>query len=269
MPKKEEESSGGAPEWMCTFSDMMSLLLCFFVLLFSMSTIEKKKMVQAVGSLRAAFGGLPAPYIVETIQDKHTPPELSRPAQSQRRKSYGKDELRVEEQRKFRDWHLQNVVQVTGTEQGITFRVSGDALFEKGSADISAKGVLALSYIAEELIQFPSNPIVIAGHTDNTPTRQPFGNWLLGADRAYNVMKYLVEVGSEFGQVNPKRISYESFADTEPLPEVDASTTIGQALNRRVEITLVQTDEGDGTFFQNPLEKNPSTPLMLMDEGNP
>ncbi|MGC9328817.1 MAG: flagellar motor protein MotB, partial [Candidatus Hinthialibacter sp.] len=61
MAKKEEKPSG-APEWLCTFSDMMSLLLCFFVLLFSMSSIDKKKMIQAVGSVRAAFGGKPAPY---------------------------------------------------------------------------------------------------------------------------------------------------------------------------------------------------------------
>ncbi|MBN2326259.1 MAG: flagellar motor protein MotB [Candidatus Omnitrophica bacterium] len=267
MPKKEEKSSG-APEWMCTFSDMMSLLLCFFVLLFSMSTIDKKKMIQAVGSVRAAFGGRPSPYTVETIQDEHTPPELSRPAQPERRLSYAKDELRVEEQRKVRSWNLQNVIQVTGTEQGITFRISGDALFDRGKADLTVKGIYALTKIAEELIQFPSNPILIEGHTDNTPTPDQYGNWLLGANRAYNVMKYLVEMGCPFGQVNPKRIAYESYADTNPVPDVDENTSIGRSLNRRVEITLVQTDEGDGSYFRDPLVKNPRTPLIHLDDEN-
>lgn len=269
MPRKKEESSGGAPEWMCTFSDMMSLLLCFFILLFAMSTIEQKKMVQAVGSLRAAFGGLPAPYLVENIPDKLTSPELSRPAQTKRRKSYAKDELRVEEQRKVRDWHLQNVIQVTGTEQGITFRLSGDALFNKGSAELTERGIFALYYVAGELIQFPSNPILIKGHTDNTPSQRENGNWLLGADRAYSVMKYLIEQGCEFGQVDERRITYESFADTDPLPDVNENTVIGQAVNRRVEITLVQTDDGDGTYFENPIIKDPRTPLIFLEDKKP
>ncbi len=263
MPKQEEKS-GGAPEWMCTFSDMMSLLLCFFVLLFSMSTIEKKKKIQAVASLKAAFGGQPAPYIVENIPDKHTKPELSRPAQPKRKKSYGKDDLRVEIRQKVKSWSLQNVIQVTGVEQGITFRVSGDALFEKGSAIVTENGIVALNRIAGELIQFPSNPIRIEGHTDASPHSQKDGNWHLSAERAYAVMKFLVEVGCPFGQVNRERITYEAFSSNKPLPNLhERQTRIEQALNRRVEIILIQTDQGQGTFFHNPIEKDPRTPLFL------
>ncbi len=266
MPRKEEESSAGAPEWMCTFSDMMSLLLCFFVLLFSMSTIEKKKKIQAMASLKAAFGGQPAPYIVENIPDKHTQPELSRPAQPKRKKSYGKDELRVEERQKVRSWSLQNVVQVTGVEQGITFRISGDALFEKGSSIITEKGIVALDKIASELIQFPSNPIRIEGHTDASPHSEKDGNWHLSAERAYAVMKFLIEIGCPYGQVKKERISYEAFSDNKPLPNLhERQTRIEQALNRRVEIILIQTDQGEGTFFYDPIVKDPRTPLLLIN----
>lgn len=263
MARDDDDSPSGAPEWMCTFSDMMSLLLCFFVLLFALSTIEKKKLIEASGSLRAAFGGLPAPFILETIPDKQTsPPNLSAPAQTERRQSYAREELRREEEHKVRSQNLQETIQVTGTEQGITFRLSGDVAFEPASSRLKAEGIIALNFIANELIQFPSNPVRVDGHTDNTSSKgDPNANWLLGAERAYTVMRYLIDQGNIYGQVEEKRFTYESFGPYKPVPEVDENTAIGRALNRRVEITLLQTDEGDGTYFRDSTVRDPRTRL--------
>ena len=267
----------GAPEWMCTFSDMMSLLLCFFVLLFSLSTIEKKKMVQASGPLRAAFGGLPAPYVVEPIPDKKNQPEMSRPAQPVRKQFYAKEEITREEERKVKSKNLDHMIQVTGTEQGITFRLSGDFSFEQGSSELLSEGIIALQFIADEISQFPNNPIKVDGHTDNTKRRdEPDFNWRLAANRAYTVLEFLVNYGSERKRVDKRRFSYESYGDTKPLPDVDPNQAIGRSLNRRVEITLVQTDQGFGTTFEDETEKNPRTPLISpellqepkADEGN-
>ena len=261
MPK-EPEPPPGAPLWLCTFSDMMSLLLCFFVLLFALSTIEKKKMIQASGSLRAAFGGLPAPYLIENIPDKRTQPKISRPAQLQRAVSYAKNDLMREEVHKIKELSLQSVMQVTGTEQGITFRISGDALFDPGQATLRSGAILALDYVASELVRFPSNPIKIEGNTDNTFNKNdPDFNWRLGAERAYAVIRQLVDYGSTAGQVEESRFVYESFAQFNPLPDADSETTIGRAMNRRVDITLVQTDEQEGTFFEQPDLKNPRSPI--------
>lgn len=263
MPPKEEESKGGAPEWMCTFSDMMSLLLCFFVLLFSLSTIEKKKLVQASGSLKGAFGGLPAPYVVEPIPDKHTQPEMSRPAQPVRKQFYGKEEITREEARKVKSKNLDHMIQVTGTEQGITFRLSGDFAFDRGSAELKADAIEALQFIANEVSQFPNNPIKVDGHTDNTRRKSdPDFNWRLAANRAYTVMEFLIFFGSKDNRVNQQRFSYESYADTKPLPDVNPDLEIGRALNRRVEITLMQTDQGFGTMFEDETVHNPRTPLI-------
>jgi chemotaxis protein MotB len=265
MPR-EEEPKGGAPEWMCTFSDMMSLLLCFFVLLFSLSTIEKKKLIQASGSLRKAFGGLPAPYITEDIPDKHTKKELSQPAQLERRKFFGREELLREEQKKVKSKNLQKVIQVTGTEQGITFRVSGDALFETGSYEIKEDAYVALQFIADELILYASNPVRIEGNTDPSRTRSdPNGNWILAARRAYAVMEYFNTWGSELGQLSPHRLTYESHAEFNPV--ADNSVAIGQALNRRVDITLLQTDDGFGTYFDDETVKDPRTSLLGVPSG--
>ncbi len=266
MPTKEEPQKG-APQWICTFGDMMSLLLCFFVLLFSLSTIEKKKLIQAEGSLRKAFGGQPAPYLVETIPDKRTRPELSRPAQETRRTSFAKDELVREEERKIKSRNLQSVIQVTGTEQGITFRLSGDLTFERGSSDLTAQGISALLFIVDELNQFPRNPVNISGHTDNTRNpNKPDGNWLLGADRAYEVMEYMTQIGNMWGRLDEKRVTYESFGEYKPVPDVDPNTTIGRKLNRRVDITLLQTDRGDDTFYTDHWRKEPRTPIISPDD---
>lgn len=266
MPR-EEEPKKGAPEWMCTFSDMMSLLLCFFVLLFSLSTIEKKKMIQASGSLRKAFGGLPAPYITENIPDKHTEEELSRPNQMIRRKFYGKMDIVREEQKKVKSKELQDVIQVTGTEQGITFRVSGDALFQVGNYELAneADALVALEFINNELIRFASNPVHIKGHTDASGEAE--NNWILGARRSFEILKFFRDIGTNLGRVSPNRMSYESFGEYDPISSNE--TAVGQALNRRVDITLVQTDTGFGTYFDDPTTPNPRTPLMTNEPENP
>lgn len=270
MPRKDEDPPKGAPLWMCTFSDMMSLLLCFFVLLFSLSTIEKKKMVQASGSLRAAFGGLPAPYTVEHIPDKHTQEELSRPAQQVRKQFYAKEEITRELERKVKSMNLEPMIQVTGTEQGITFRLTGDFSFERGSAELTPDGIRALMFISDEISQFPNNPVKVDGHTDNTKRADaPDYNWRLSSNRAYEVMRFLIDYGSQSNRADRRRFSYEAFADTKPVPDIDPDTEIGRSLNRRVEITLIQTDQGFGTTFDDDLVRNPRTPLIdpgLLDE---
>ena len=117
MPGRDDDQPSGAPEWMCTFADMMSLLLCFFVLLFSISSIDNKQYIQAQGSLRGAFGGLPAPHPVENIPDKKSPPEMSRPMQKEKRISYAQQEL-VRDGTEDTLHLFRETIQVTGTGRG-------------------------------------------------------------------------------------------------------------------------------------------------------
>lgn len=261
---KKQECKKGAPEWMTTFSDLMSLLLCFFVLLFSLSTIIIKKKVHALGNMNAAFGGLPAPYIVENIPDRHTQEEISRPTELQRKKFYGKEEILRMEEHKVKSKKLDTVIQVTGTEQGITFRLSGDLSFQRGSAELTAEGYRALRFVADEVNQFSMNPVKVSGHTDNTRRAGDADvNWQLAADRAYTAMMYLIQWGSFYSStVDYRRFTYESFGEFHPLPHVDPDTEIGRRVNRRVEVTLIQTDQGYGTAFDESEARNPRTPLI-------
>lgn len=265
MGNKKEEAPLMAPLWMCTFSDMMSLLLCFFILLFALSTLEKKKKIQATGSMRKAFGGLPAPYMVENIPDRKTAEKMSREAQQTRRQFYGKSEVMREEERKVKSLNLQSVIQVTGTEQGITFRLSGDALFDHGSAELKPDAIASVYYVASRLIRYPSNPVWVDGFTDNTGNID--NNWQLSAQRAYNVMKYLVDFGAKAGRVDEERFRYQSYGQYKPLEDQDENTPLGQWLNRRVEITLIQTDQMDGTYYEDPNAKDPRSPLTVPDSA--
>lgn len=262
---KKEDPPNLAPLWMSTFSDMMSLLLCFFILLFALSTIEKKKKIQALGSLKKAFGGLPAPYLVENIPDRQTAEKMSREVQQTRRQFYAKSEVMREEERQVKSLNLQSVIQVTGTEQGITFRLSGDALFDRGSAEMKADAITSIYHVANRLIRYPSNPVLVDGFTDSTGDEDV--NWVLSAQRAYNVMKYLIDVGSKSGRVNRERFSYQSYGEFKPVesPSDDdedfEETDLGRWLNRRVEITLIQTDQLGGTYFSDSNLKDPRSPL--------
>lgn len=264
---KKEDPPNLAPLWMSTFSDMMSLLLCFFILLFALSTIEIKKKIQALGSLKKAFGGLPAPYLVENIPDRQTKEKMSRQVQQTRRQFYAKSEVMREEERQVKSLNLQSVIQVTGTEQGITFRLTGDALFDRGSADLKADAITAVYHVASRLIRYPSNPVLVDGFTDNTGDVD--NNWRLSAQRAYNVMEYLIDTGAKAGRVNRERFSYQSYGQFKPVEghydqdEEFENSELGRWLNRRVEITLIQTDQMEGTYFSDYNLKDPRSPLAI------
>ncbi len=266
-----EEEPKGAPLWMCTFSDMMSLLLCFFVLLFSLSTIEQKKWVMAKGSFQAGFGGQ-GNYV------KNMPPnpdestqDLSKVAPPKNQRYFGKNDIVARLRQKSKTWKLDDkIVEIKGTEKGIRFVISGDALFKDKSAKISPEAHLPLQFVADALVDLPSNPIRIVGHTDDRPPPpEEFpSNWELSAARARTVMDFI----TYDYPVDEGRFRYEGAADVRPrlkpgkseadrvlydyeqnpdirnlreMPYYSNNIKEEAAMNRRVELLLLQTDESD------------------------
>jgi len=168
--RKKEEAAGGAPEWMCTFSDMMSLLLCFFILLFALSSLEEKEFVNLAGSFRGAFGGMIAPYAVENIRSTHPQPEkISKSEQDAKKKAYGKDQVLTRLKQLYQSMKLDDTITIKGTEKGIQFTVMGDALFDRDSALIRPEAYTFLQQISENLWDLPDNPIKFSGHCDTGP----------------------------------------------------------------------------------------------------
>jgi len=227
------------PEWLATFGDLMSLLLCFFVLLLSMSTMNAKKVKEAIGSLAGALsvleGGTQAEVSPERMQ-KATPIQKT----EETTQTVNKLRAAITEFKQLsQGGRGANFILQEG-EKGFFIRLPADITFSPGSAKITSTDTLLflkrISIIINEYL--PKNiAIQIKGYTDNTPPppTSPYSdNWQLSAARAISVLKVLIKNG-----VNPKRLSAAAYGQYHPI--ASNLTPQGRAKNRRVEIWFFAT----------------------------
>lgn len=236
-PPIEDEGVGGAPEWMCTFSDLVTLLMCFFVLLFAMSTIQEETFKELIQSMKTALG-------VEQIPETGTREGLvmrTRPSKEKKETTQAVDELGGMVQKEMNEIvsdvkelilfnKLGGQVRVEATEDGVVITISDLVLFSPGSAVLSREGLDIMAKISRVLAQF-SYPIKVAGHTDNIPihTEKYASNWELSASRASDVVRFLISEG-----IDPFMLSAAGLAEFRPV--ADNRTAKGRSRNRRVEI---------------------------------
>lgn len=235
----------GAPAWVVTFGDLMSLLLCFFVLLLSFSEMDKAKYKEVSGSLAKAFGvqrkikAFQAPKGIKMISrdfDQELIP--ARPREEfiamQQREKIGKA-LKKEVETRFRD--LQDLIQVEVGEKEVTIRLMGETAFDSGKADIKAQMVPLLLKIGGVLAD-GKGEVIIAGHTDNVPVYGgPYGsNLKLSIARAATVAEFLLAKSA----IPASRVSTMGFGKYRPIETND--TDEGRKRNRRVEIILRAPD---------------------------
>ncbi len=242
--KKSEEGGGGAPEWMCTFSDMMSLLLCFFVLLFSLSSIEKVKFDQYIGSIQGSFGRIPNLFNMSFVKPLSTKPQKVEPAQRTKALKRAKEAIAKKAESKLVAEEKSKDIIVEGVEEGIRFTVTGRLLFEGGSADVKAEGEKILIDIAEILNDFPELKVRVEGHSSSIPLPPNSffrNNWRLSQARAYSVLQILSNKNK--GNVKEERLSFMSCGKYRPRFPND--TPENRALNRRVEIVLLQGNRSE------------------------
>lgn len=231
----QEETPAGAPAWMCTFADMVTLLMCFFVLLFAMSTTQQETFKELVLSLRTALGvqELPEAGTREGLMFQSTSAEDKAPE--------AVDELGGLVQKEIEDIvsdvkelimynKLAGMVKVEENESGATITISDVVLFGPGETKMSQSGLDVMAKVAHVLAQF-NYPIKISGHTDNTPihTDKFPSNWELSANRACDVVRFLISTG-----IKPNYLTAEAYAEYKPI--AINSTEAGRARNRRVEI---------------------------------
>ena len=235
----------GAPAWVVTFGDLMSLLLCFFVLLLSFSEMDKAKYKEVSGSLAKAFGvqrkikAFEAPKGIKMISrdfDQELIP--ARPREEfiamQQREKIG-IALKKEVETRFRD--LQDLIQVEVGEKEVTIRLMGETTFDSGKADIKAQMVPLLLKIGSVLAD-GKGEVIIAGHTDNVPVYGgPYGsNLKLSIARAATVAEFLLAKSA----IPASRVSTMGFGKYRPIESND--TDEGRKRNRRVEIILRAPD---------------------------
>ncbi len=234
----EEEHPEGAPEWMVTYGDLVTLLLCFFVLLFSMSKVEKDKFEAIAASLKSAIGK-------DQVPDAGTQLGLTMKTSQDSIKQNAVDELgglvkkeieKIDSEVKefiFAN-QLGGQVKTKVDEKGYVITISDVILFLPGKAVIEDGAYLLLEKIKDILSRFQYN-VRIEGHTDNTPIKNQFypSNWELSSARACEVVRFFIDKG-----IPPERLSAEGFAEYRPVATND--TPDGRALNRRVEIVFVR-----------------------------
>lgn len=243
MAKKSqpEEKAAGAPAWMATYGDLVTLLMCFFVLLFATSSTDMEKFQAIAQSFNPnvaiissggadGIGDMQGSGIMEM-------PNIDKSINDSRENNKKKEEELEKMASDFKTYFAENNlndsidVQVEADYVKITFK--DGLLFASGKADLDDNAKSVLNGVASELKNYPDSEIKIEGHTDNRPINTPLfkDNLYLSAYRAISVYEYLASQG-----INPEQMSAEGKSEYSPVAPND--TPENRAKNRRVEIKV-------------------------------
>ena len=238
MRKKKPEEHENLERWLITYADLITLLLAFFILMYTMSKQDSKKYQEVAAHLKAIFSGSNAILATGNVAGK-APIELSFKGGAENvaaLKEQLEKELREIGDKGAADG-MQNISLVSD-ERGLVVRAMEKAFFDTGRADLTSRARSALDGIAPVLVGMP-NHVRVEGHTDNVPisTSEFRSNWELSVRRATEVVRYLVERR----HFPPDRISASGYAEYRPI--VSNDTPEDRATNRRIEIIIVNVAE--------------------------
>ncbi len=208
-------------DWLLTYSDAVTLLMTFLVLLLSVSTIDQSKYEQAVEAIKESGLNREEKYVspfevlkenLDTISAEHG---------------------------------MQGKMAVSRQPKGVTIELSSSSLYPVGSAEIQGASASTLREVANAIkgFDYDNYQVEIEGHTDNVAihTLQYPSNWELSVHRATNIVRFLTVEG-----VDPKRMKAAGYADTRPkVPNEDAygnPIPDNQAVNRRIVINVIRSD---------------------------
>lgn len=266
--KKEAPPAPGAPAWMATFSDLMNLLLTFFILLFSMSSVDAAKFEEIVASLNASFsifdsgapaiteGGLISSGVSQLNQidnyytsmgtnrdETNTNEEVS---EEEVKDKY--DEMQSEATEELGDkveadldaeglltGEYEGFIDMEITSQYVTLTLNGSVLFDSGRAEIKKDAAVFVDKLGDVIKRYDKNLIEIKGFTDSIPVsagNKYADNMELSQARAYSVYKFLVKSKG----MSEDSLECSGRGEQEPIASND--TAEGRALNRRVEIRI-------------------------------
>ncbi len=230
----DAHDGGGAMRWLLTYADMITLLMAFFIMLYSMSILNLSRFHQVAVSIRSGFGGIlqgQSRHILSTSGQMSVRPSAIEGDTAGVPYSLIKQINAFVKERK-----LGGSVRMYTDQRGLVVSLLSDrVLFQTGRAEIRPESRPVLQKIASVLNAVP-NDVRVEGHTCNLPTRsrQYPSNWELSTARATNVVRFLI--GS--GGVPAARLSAAGYADTHPY--APNTTEANRLLNRRVEIVVIR-----------------------------
>ena len=270
--RKAEDPPKGSPAWMATFSDLMNLLLCFFVMLFAMSTLEESKLQQLVAAMNntvsifdmgaASIGdgflisnGVSQlneldQYINSTgksndssadsdkMQENQNFPENVTAQQLEQAleamQLQDNEELAEQVEEALAEENIGDQVDVSFTAQYVQLTMNGALLFDSGSAQLKAEASDVLNKVGVILERYGQGTIEIVGHTDNVPMKsaQYPSNEELSSARALTVFYYLLD----HTYLDPTDLQHAGMGERDPVAGNDSAE--GRRRNRRVEIRI-------------------------------
>jgi chemotaxis protein MotB len=237
MARKEEPEKDNAERWLLTYADMITLLMLFFIILYSMSTVDAKKFEQLAVGLEAAFSG-GSSYIFPGASSggKGMMEFNGKYASGKRRGQETRPSVKLKKTKALFKTEIEaRNVMIREDERGLVITLASDMYFEQGSAalDGNVRGVLKkVSTVVNSMPNF----VRIEGHTDNANAGVKSGyetNWELSSARSINVLRYMIQEQ----EVNPKKLSAVAFGESRPIDDND--TVEGKAYNRRVDIVIL------------------------------
>lgn len=259
MARKKEKAAEGLPEWLATYSDLVTLLMCFFVLLFSMATIDKQKFIQIANSMRSSMVSVSGGDALLSNQGQSlisiiasNPSETGDKSQDnekyvQEAEGMVVDSVQQQENQMMdvaketlgeiiADKGLSDQVEVVEKKDFILVRLDSEVFFESGSAAVKVGGQDLLTAFSTVLADLEGKEVLVQGHTDNVPIRtaQFASNWELSTARATNVVKYLVD---NLG-LTPTVFTATGNGEFKPIASND--TAEGKQQNRRIEIKIMK-----------------------------
>ena len=244
--KEEPEKPENHERWLLSYADFITLLMIFFIILYSMSAVDSKKYAQLAGSLNVSLNGgegvLNQSIVMENVKSNDILEE-KRKLEAVKKK--------IEEYLKANN--LDKAVKLDLEERGLVISLKDTVLFDTGRAEILPDSMLKLIEIGNTLTSI-DNYIRIEGHTDNIPinTRIYKSNWDLSVLRATNVVHLLINSS----HIHPQRLSAIGYGEFRPLS--DNSTPEGRSSNRRVDIVIIKNkyNETENNKTENTLIEN-------------
>ena len=251
-PRTEE----GAPAWAMTYGDLMSLLLVFFVLIASYSTLDVVKYRSLVGSVQSALGTRDRTLDAANLDSAPTQGIASAAEERERRWVEKEVEAIVHE--------VGGPLSMKATDQGLRLRIDGQLLFDPGKADLRKEALQVIGLLVPALERYPYE-VQVEGHTDDVPISTPAfpSNWELSASRAARVVRYLRENSTLAGN----QLVAIGYADTRPLRANDSEEN--RSFNRRVELLLATPPQSKQlpALIADPIA--PLLPASSLDAGTP
>lgn len=229
----EAHGESGSLRWLLTYADMITLLMAFFIMLYSMSILNLSRFRQVAVSIRSGMDGTMSGQgraaLANGGQMEYGSPLITGEYSGVPWEAIKEMQVLVHKT------HLEDTISFRQDERGIVISLVTDkALYAKGQADLSAESKRILSIVADLIKKVP-NQVMVEGHTCDLPVssaKYP-SNWELSTARAATVVRYFIEQG-----IPASRLSAAGYADSKPLP---FTGPLNRERNRRVDVIILKS----------------------------